>query len=411
MLTRLNGATAARHNQNMYPAPRSPSSATLASMQLYAAWCCCALWLGTTGPAWGDDLPRHGSGSAHELSRLIADLGHEDFSLRRLAQQRIIAHGADAIDPVAGAIRSADREVQGRAAAILRHFAEARQRDTRLAARTALQRLASDPDAKLARVGANALQVLQQVAALKIRQRGGETAQDMGQVVSVNYSSCQITDDDLLPLLQFPALRQLDLRFTPVTNAGLEYLEELSELEVCNLQGTSVTDAGLASIAHLTKLKSFSVERTQVSDLGLVHLKKLPRLETLYLGGCQVAGPGLNELVDLPISYLSFQDSKINDHVVEGIVKLKRLKTLGLDDTPVTNACLARLRALEELEVLWLDSSKVTNDAIDDLTALGKLQRLHLRNTAVTPDGYEKLKKRMPQTHIYYSELRAERGR
>ena len=75
-----------------------------------------------------------------------------------------------------------------------------------------------------------------------------------------------------------------------VTDAALEHVQGLSQLQSLKLNGTHVTDAGLAHIKGLTKLQTLSLLRTKVTDAGFVHLAGLTQLESLDLGGTRVSG-------------------------------------------------------------------------------------------------------------------------
>jgi len=53
---------------------------------------------------------------------------------------------------------------------------------------------------------------------------------------------------------------RVSFAFTDITDAGLEHLKDLPELEGLVLDGTRVTDAGLEHLKGLTKLESLSVK-------------------------------------------------------------------------------------------------------------------------------------------------------
>ena len=56
------------------------------------------------------------------------------------------------------------------------------------------------------------------------------------------------------------------LNNTPVTDASMEYLVTLSNLEELYLPGTKVTDACLDTLGSLPKLKYISLSNTAVTD-------------------------------------------------------------------------------------------------------------------------------------------------
>jgi internalin A len=87
----------------------------------------------------------------------------------------------------------------------------------------------------------------------------------------------------------------LNLRSTPVNDAGLAYLKSLSDLSYLDLQSTQVTNAGLVHLKGLTNLQFLSLRDTEVSDSGLVHVRGLTDLKVLIVG-TQVTNAGVNDL-------------------------------------------------------------------------------------------------------------------
>ena len=51
-----------------------------------------------------------------------------------------------------------------------------------------------------------------------------------------------------------------------MTNAGLEKLAGLKQLETLRIYGTQVTDAGLGKLAGLKQLQSLGIDGTNVTD-------------------------------------------------------------------------------------------------------------------------------------------------
>jgi internalin A len=124
-----------------------------------------------------------------------------------------------------------------------------------------------------------------------------------------------------LPYIRdLPHIRFLSLEAPCVTNADLEYLEGLHELELLSLNdevtdagmkhlkglsslgelylgGTRISDAGLAELEPLHRLWYLSLPETDVSDSGLAHLKKLEGLRHLNLCGTRVTDAGVRDLL------------------------------------------------------------------------------------------------------------------
>ena len=91
----------------------------------------------------------------------------------------------------------------------------------------------------------------------------------------------------------------LDLRQSKVTDAGLQELAPLKNLQSLHLQYRNVTDLGLRELTSFTKLTNLNVGNTKISDAGLKHIATLANLKVLNLGGTSVSDSGLKELAGL----------------------------------------------------------------------------------------------------------------
>lgn len=66
----------------------------------------------------------------------------------------------------------------------------------------------------------------------------------------------------------------MSLSYTNVTDAGLQELVGLTNIQALHLQDTRVTDEGLKHLAPLTKLTFLSLSGTKVSDEGVKEFKR-----------------------------------------------------------------------------------------------------------------------------------------
>ena len=106
------------------------------------------------------------------------------------------------------------------------------------------------------------------------------------------------------------------------TDAGLEFLEDLTSLKYLVLWDTKVTDADLEHLEGLTSLHTLHLDNTQVSDGGLEHLKGLTNLQTLGLSDTQVTDAGLESLKGLTsLQDLRLHRTKVTD---AGVNELKK---------------------------------------------------------------------------------------
>jgi hypothetical protein len=115
-------------------------------------------------------------------------------------------------------------------------------------------------------------------------------------ITALHLYRVSATDAGLEHLQGLTQLQTLDLSHAPVTDAGLEHLKGLTQLRVLCLSGTRVTDAGLEHLKGLTQLQRLYLSRTRVTDAGLEYLKGLTQLQRLDLTWTRVTEAGVAEL-------------------------------------------------------------------------------------------------------------------
>jgi uncharacterized membrane protein len=104
-------------------------------------------------------------------------------------------------------------------------------------------------------------------------------------------------DDDLAKLGPvLPAMVSLDLSSCTVTDEGAKLLAGAAELRSLRLSETALTDAGLDALAKLPKLESLNLYGTQVTNEGVMKLAALPNLRKLYLWQTKVDAAGVEAL-------------------------------------------------------------------------------------------------------------------
>jgi tetratricopeptide (TPR) repeat protein len=81
-----------------------------------------------------------------------------------------------------------------------------------------------------------------------------------------------------------------------VTNAGLEHLKGLTQLQTLNLMQTQVTDAGLERLQGLSHLQTLDLSAAKVTDIGLEHLQALTQLQNLNVDLTRVTDVGVEKL-------------------------------------------------------------------------------------------------------------------
>ena len=132
----------------------------------------------------------------------------------------------------------------------------------------------------------------------KVSDAGLEHLKGLTQLQWLYLDGTKVSDAGLEHLKGLTQLQRLDLDDTKVSDAGLEHLKGLTQLQKLDLNGTKVSDAGLEHLKGLTQLQSLCLDDTKVSDAGLEHLKGLTQLQQLYLAAPRSATPGWNTSKD-----------------------------------------------------------------------------------------------------------------
>ena len=147
-------------------------------------------------------------------------------------------------------------------------------------------------------------------------------------------------------LTTFRKLEALDVTLCPFDDEGLSNVKGMAALHRLWAGDTLITDAGLQYLADLRNLEDLDLHGTQISDTGLVHLKSLTRLHKLNLMGTSVTDTGLEQLG-----------------------RMADLEELNLYRTRITNAGLDRLKCLKALREVDLRYTRTTSAGVDSLRA------------------------------------------
>lgn len=189
-----------------------------------------------------------------------------------------------------------------------------------------------------------------------------------------------------------------------VGDSGLQFVGRSKTIRTLHLGCMALTDAGLESISHMTQLETLELNSTDnITNAGVAHLARLKNLRKLDLSGCKnLTGESLrhlsalNQLEVLGIGGLC----DLNDTSIQHLAGLTKLKKIEWDSTTaaLTDAGLQHLSALTELTALTLEKAVgITDKGIALLARHPKLQELDLRELPnVTDSGLEVLS-RLPE--------------
>lgn len=94
------------------------------------------------------------------------------------------------------------------------------------------------------------------------------------QIVELNLSNTNVTDDMVLELSQFPHLTRILLHQTSITGSSLGQLKELQYLESINLYETEVSNENISQLKAYPALQKVFLWKTKVSKEVIADLQK-----------------------------------------------------------------------------------------------------------------------------------------
>lgn len=248
---------------------------------------------------------------------------------------------------------------------------------------------------------------------------------------SLNVISTKANDEWIAPIGQLANLKTL--RFTnngKLTDAGMEKLAGLKNLEAFSFVGTAITgrayakcagwtkvikvshrgssidDEGLKQLCeHLPNLESISLAHAKFTDAGAPLLAKLTKLKGLELGTRNATPACLKNLTGLPLEYLQLGDGLDAPEGIAAIKAIPTLKRVTLTNcTKLDDAGLKLAANLTQLDQLELGGLELPDERLPQLQAFAFLKELKLirRPQGYPPETQAKIKALLPKVDVKF---------
>jgi hypothetical protein len=169
-------------------------------------------------------------------------------------------------------------------------------------------------------------------------------------------------DDSVMQIIaRMQRLERLFLSNTQVTDEGLKCLWDTDSgsrlLKRLTLTGCPITDHGLNGIENLQQLESLLLVDTRIGDRAMEHIVKLSQLKILWLDGTLVTNDCIGHLLQLPqLGRLHLNRTAVTDAGAEELLGATTLRKLHLADTRVSDEMVTRLRTKLTNTMVWADS-------------------------------------------------------
>ncbi|MDO4627940.1 MAG: hypothetical protein Q4C70_02025 [Planctomycetia bacterium] len=183
---------------------------------------------------------------------------------------------------------------------------------------------------------------LEQIASLKdlrltldgVEDREVECFQNLENITVLNMKGSNgLTDDGLRYFAGMKRLRELRLHSGSMSAEGLDFLDELTELEVLRIPAKVATEELCEKIGKLENLRELLLVGGNYSAKGIWHLRNLEKLEFLDISGNTVVSDmdlqaleGLSALKTLNVT----RCIRLTDESLLSIAKLKNLERVDL---------------------------------------------------------------------------------
>jgi len=187
-------------------------------------------------------------------------------------------------------------------------------------------------------------------------------------------------------------LRELRLDGTSITDAGLDYLKGMSELETLWVYQYRVTEKGLKEFIKAVPDCTIVWSSDGLVNAMIDQQQDLTGAIREYGGSC-ARGPG-GEIIEIRVGTGGLPLSDVGLAYLKDVTTLKSLIVTGnpLRMVRITDSGLAQLHRLRALETLGLNCVQITDAGLVYLKQFPKLRSLELRGLPITDVGLEHLK-------------------
>lgn len=169
-------------------------------------------------------------------------------------------------------------------------------------------------------------------------------------VVVIADPDSRLTNRGLAPLIALPDLELLSLTGGRISDPALEFVGQLPKLRTLVLHA-DITDAGLDLLDGLNQLEQIDLSQTRITDVGAAGLARHPQLRTVILNGTAITNTALETIAQLKtIQNLYLGNTAVDDQAIESLKQMEQLRLLFLLDTPITPAAIAELQPFLSIE-------------------------------------------------------------
>lgn len=249
---------------------------------------------------------------------------------------------------------------------------------------------------------------------------------ELPKMEGLELSTCRFCESEYQEWKTPPALKELDLSHSYITDYDLRILAKLDHLESLNMEGVPITGAGLSHLPQPSILKHLNLTHTALSNKDASILKRFKNLETLGLAHTYCSArafymcgifpeleevevnikldpsgwfetlirmPALKQLPGTDLVNLDLNAWKLKDEALALLDRDLPCKTLTISNNDLSDECLPALNHMPELSELYAEHCKLSGETLADTRQALKLRKLVLDENPITETGLENISK------------------
>lgn len=161
----------------------------------------------------------------------------------------------------------------------------------------------------------------------------------------------------------------------------LEQISKLKNVKSLHFEDVPLDAERLALIAKMKQLESLTLTRTGCGNDAMKHVAQLTRLTRLELREPTITDDGMKQLATLTELETLEGEVGAGDEGFACLAKMPKLKYVRLNNTPITDRCLAHLAPATGMRDLRLESSAIDGSGLRHLAGMRRLRSINLSGT------------------------------
>lgn len=159
-----------------------------------------------------------------------------------------------------------------------------------------------------------------------------------------------------------------------------------SYITIADLGWADDANLVLPRIATFSRLEELSIANIALTDASIEAISRLRKLKSITLDDVQITPDQMQRIAAIDsLDTLYLTGNSATDAVIERVARFKNLRDLSLRSTTLSDHALVSLARAQSLEQIRIDDSKqITNDGLVALLDLPKLESLSASGTSIT---------------------------